>query len=216
MGSDWYDSNPMRSELGPPLPEPPEDDQVVVLSGIRWQDYDALCRTREHAPGPRLSYLDGTLEIVSPGWSHEHVKSVLRRLLEAFGEERDVVVNTFGSTTYRKKLENAGVEPDECFCFGRWKELPDLAIEIVETSGGVEKLEIYRRLAIREVWFVIGCEIYAYRLRRGIHRRIRKSVALPQVDLVELGSLLTKSDRDDQPATVKEYRRRLRRTRRRR
>jgi Uma2 family endonuclease len=36
------------------------------------------------------------------------------------------------------------------------RAIPDLAIEVVWTSGGIDKLEAYRRLAIREVW--IWCD----------------------------------------------------------
>jgi len=30
---------------------------------------------------------------------------------------------------------------------------PDLAIEVVGSSGGIDKLEIYRKLGVREVWY---------------------------------------------------------------
>ena len=34
----------------------------------------------------------------------------------------------------------------------RWLN-PDLVIEVVVTSGGVDKLEGYRRMGVKEVWF---------------------------------------------------------------
>ncbi|MEG4506483.1 Uma2 family endonuclease [Microcoleus sp. F6_B4] len=33
------------------------------------------------------------------------------------------------------------------------KAIPDLAIEVVFTSGGIDKLQLYKRLGIPEVWF---------------------------------------------------------------
>jgi len=41
--------------------------------------------------------------------------------------------------TLRKRLQKAGLEPDNCFIFGdepRRKRKPDLAIEVIWTSGG--------------------------------------------------------------------------------
>ena len=44
-----------------------------------------------------------------------------------------------------------GVEPDECYCLGTLAEIPDIAIEIALTSGGIDKLEVYRGLQVPEV-----------------------------------------------------------------
>lgn len=61
-------------------------------------------------------------------------------------------------------------------------------------------MEIYRRLAVREVWFVIEREIYVYRLQGETYRRARKSLVLPGIDLRELSRLLVRSNPDDQTA----------------
>lgn len=47
-----------------------------------------------------------------------------------------------------------GAEPDECYVFGEDPdpERPDLAIEVIWISGGMNKLEIYRALGVAEVW----------------------------------------------------------------
>jgi Uma2 family endonuclease len=44
-------------------------------------------------------------------------------------------------------------QADESYELGQNRERPDLAIEIVITSGGINKLEAYKRLQISEVWF---------------------------------------------------------------
>ena len=46
------------------------------------------------------------------------------------------------------------VEPDECYVFGppRKARRPDLTIEVIWTSGSIDKLEIYRKLTVGEVW----------------------------------------------------------------
>lgn len=50
-------------------------------------------------------------------------------------------------------LGEASAEPDESYCFGTSKPIPDLVIEVVLTSGHTQKLKRYRALGIPEVWF---------------------------------------------------------------
>nr|WP_238569050.1 Uma2 family endonuclease [Xenococcus sp. PCC 7305] len=58
-----------------------------------------------------------------------------------------------GSTTFRKEDQQAGKQPDECYCLDTDKDIPDLAIEVIYTSGGVDILKIYQCLGVKEVWF---------------------------------------------------------------
>src|SRR5207302_1801472 len=114
--------------------------------------FEALAR-RENA-SVRMAYLEGVLEIVSPSPTHEKWKKFIARLVEAYAEERGLTMDGMGSTTFRKKAKKAGIEPDECYLFNEEKPYPDLAIEVVVTHGGLDRLEIYRRLGVREVWFL--------------------------------------------------------------
>ncbi|HEY4122714.1 MAG TPA: Uma2 family endonuclease [Byssovorax sp.] len=198
----------------PPLPrDSGRRDHVVVLRGIPWAEYDALCRARADTAGPRMAYLDGTLEIMSPSRFHEFDKKLLARLIEAYGEEDDISLNGFGSETYRRKAKEAGVEPDECYCVGDAKPFPDFAIEVVRTSGGVDKLEIYRRLGVPEVWFWIRGEFHVFGLvgRRYVARA--KSEVLPRIDLARVAAIVRGADPSKQTEAVKAYRASLRRRR---
>ena len=57
-----------------------------------------------------------------------------------------------GDVTQHDESEEAGAEADHCWIIGdRGKEAPDLAIEVIWTSGSLSKREIYRRLGVREV-----------------------------------------------------------------
>lgn len=98
----------------PVAARPSNRDQIVVLRNIPWEQYDGLCEARKDSAGPRMAYLDGTLEITSPARKHEHVKTLIARLVEAYGEESELSLNGFGSETFRQKAKDAGVEPDEC------------------------------------------------------------------------------------------------------
>ena len=79
------------------------------------------------------------------------LKKVIARLLERYAEELDISLHGYGSTTFRREAKARGLEPDECYCIGELKEIPDLAIEVILTSGGLDKLDVYKGLEIPEV-----------------------------------------------------------------
>jgi Uma2 family endonuclease len=185
-------------------------DQVIVMTGVPWSSYDALVRARGERPQPRLAYLDGTLEIMTTGLPHGLDDSLLSRLVEAYAEEAGLELNAGRNTTFRKKAKKAGLEPDECYWIGRITEVPALAIEIVHASGGIDKLEIYRRLGVGEVWFWIESRLELFVLGPdGFHARARSTV-LRGIDLGELERLCDPANHDRQTTTVRAYRRSLR------
>ena len=197
-----------------PLPAPPRDrDQIVVLGGVPWAQYDALGRARRDSAGPRMAYLDGDLEITSPSRRHGLEKTLIARLVEAFAEETGLSLNGLGSETFRRKAKQAGVEPDECYCVGAPGKLPDFAVEIAFTSGGIDKLEVYRRLRVPEVWFRVKDRFHGFRLvGRGYQRRER-SEALPRLELDAVAAMVTATGQAHQTEAVRAYRRTLRRRR---
>ena len=189
-------------------------DQIVVLHNVTWEQYVALADARQSSQ-PRMAFLEGVLQLMTTGRSHEWTKTLIARLLEAFAEETEIRFDGFGNETARDESKRAGLEPDECYFVGRVRRegsFPDLAIEIVYTSGGIDKLEIYRRLGVKEVWFWIDNTIAIHRLVRPrsgkpFYRQESTSHVLPGVDLDELARNVRGAD--DQTATVRAYRRAL-------
>jgi Uma2 family endonuclease len=111
--------------------------------------------------------------------------------------------------TLEAKDEASGVEPDECYVFGDVSEpaRPDLAIEVVWTSGGIDQLAAYGRLGLREVWFWRRGRLSVHVLRGDTYEEVAGSQALAGIDLGQLASYL------DQPTTsraMREYRAALR------
>ncbi len=194
----------------PPALRPSNRDQIVVLRNIPWAQYDGLCEARKDAAGPRISYLDGTMEIMSPARKHEYEKTLIARLLEAYAEEAGLSLNGFGSETFRKKAKEAGVEPDECYCVGPAKKFPDIAIEVVNTRGDIDKLEIYRRLEVAEVWFWQKAQFWIYQLTDKRYEQRTKSAVLPGVDLGEIAGIVAATDESHQTEAVRAYRKTLR------
>jgi Uma2 family endonuclease len=133
---------------------------------------------------PRLAYLDGALELMRSSRDHERLTSYLGRLIEAYAEHADIELSSYRSWTL-KAGRTCGCEPDECYNIGadQSKERPDLVIDVIWTSGGINKLAIYQRLGIDEVWFWIAGEIEVHSLRGHGYERAARSRCLPGLDL---------------------------------
>lgn len=176
---------------------------------IPWSHYEAELAVRGEKSVPRISFLKGTLELMSPSRDHERISAWLARLVEVFAEEQGIELSPYGSWTL-KHPELAGAEPDQCYVVGEepTKQRPDLAIEVVWTSGGIDKLEIYRWLGIAEVWFWIDGEITIHALRGDRYERTGRSAWLPGLDVELLCSFL---DRPLLGAAKREYREAIRR-----
>jgi Uma2 family endonuclease len=161
-------------------------DQPIVISGVDWDRYEALLAVRGERSHPKAAYLDGMVELMSTSREHERVKSTIGCLIEAYCLESDLDFSTYGNWTLKRKTKCAGVEADECYIFGRdptAQDWPELAIEVVHTHGGLNKLEIYRRLEVGEVWFWELDAISVYVLDSDGYRSAARSVCLPELDL---------------------------------
>ncbi|PSB16141.1 hypothetical protein C7B61_07470 [filamentous cyanobacterium CCP1] len=190
------------------------------INNVSWAQYEALLADLEDTSHYRVSYLDGVLEIVSPSRRHESGKTQIGTFLEIYFLETDTKYFPTGSTTLRKEEQQAGTEPDESYCIGSDKEFPDLAMElcsananeVIVTSGGINRLELYRRLGVREVWFWQNNQFSMYHLREEVpaqfaqsfgYEAISHSEILPGLDM----NLLAAGVRNPNPlAAAKEFR----------
>ena len=198
-----------RLEL-PRLPDADAHDQHIVLHNISWDQYAALADARGESASPRLVYLEGDLEIMSPSTDHERLKKVIARLVEAYDEEREVGLMGFGSTTYRKRAKARGLEPDECYCIGQAKDRPDLAIDVALTSGGVDKLSVYAGLGVPEVWFFANGAFFVNCLVDGEYIATERSALLPGLDLARVAELVNRAGTRTDREIVAEFRSGLR------
>ena len=130
-----------------------DPEERRIIADVSWAQYEALLAELGDSLAYRVNYLDGVLEIVAPSRRHETGKTRIGDLLALYFLETNMEYFPTGSTTFRKQEKQVGTEPDESYCIGTDKEFPDLAIEGVVTSGGISRLERFRRLGVREVWF---------------------------------------------------------------
>jgi Uma2 family endonuclease len=177
-------------------------DVRQVRHDVSWAQLAAFLRRKGEAGVPRIAYLDGVLELVTPGWDHGRVQSYLGRLVETYALERGILLSPYGQWTQRSKVKRAGAEPDECYQIGKQTphRRPDLVIEVMWSPPRVDKLEIYRRLGVREVWLWRRGRLEVHVLRGRTWHQVARSPSLPGLDLDLLMTFL------DRPTVIEAMR----------
>ncbi len=176
--------------------EPSTDERVYLRAS--WADYRRIDRMRGESAVPRLVYQGGVLELMSPGTDHEQDKTKLARLFEAYTDHLGVVADGLGSWTVKDEKKQLGAEADECYLIGRIlgrskPKAPDLVIEVVYSSGGLSKLDVWRGLGAKEVWFWTRDQRLRIFVRnpRGTWRESAKSALVPRIEPARLVEAMT-------------------------
>jgi Uma2 family endonuclease len=193
----------------PPSENPPEEGRIV-LHGVSWSTYEGILRELgDDHPTLRLTYLQGTLEIMTTSRRHELLKTIIARLLETWAEEKGLRFDGYGAATFRRAEAARGLEPDECYALGELGDgdAPDLAIEVVESRSAINKLDVYAGLGVREVWSFEAGRLTVRVLEGERYEEAPRSRLLPALDLQQLVSFISDGD---QTAAVRAYRRALR------
>jgi Uma2 family endonuclease len=139
--------------------------QHLRLSNVPWEYYESTLAIIGNG-ATRVTYLCGEIEIMSPLLSHESWGWQIDRLLNLMALEQRVELEGLGSTTFRDKAKEAGLEPDKCYYVrnaaaaqkledawnARTDPPPDLAIEIDITRRSIEREPIYATLKVQELW----------------------------------------------------------------
>jgi Uma2 family endonuclease len=139
----------MTTQLLSPLHAKPAN----LIHQVSWQQLEEIDRALSMLGRFKLAYLDKTLEIMPISDEHEEFKSTLGLLLDAYMRAVKIRFYKRGGPTLGTPEMEARGEPDESYNLDTRKPSPDLVVEVVKTSGGINKLEIYRRMGVPEVWF---------------------------------------------------------------
>jgi len=198
-----------------PTVSPPESR--VVIRNLSWGTYEAILRERGDE-GPRMAFDRGVLEVMSPSFRHEKIKTVLARLIEVFSEMLGIDIGSSGSTTFKSQLKERGLEPDESYYVqnearvrGREIDLavdppPDLAIEIDLRRSALNKLSIYAALGIPEVWSHDGKRVVVHLLEEGRFIAGDRSAAFPDLPVLELASFLDRIETESETRIIQDFR----------
>ncbi|MBW4547464.1 MAG: Uma2 family endonuclease [Symplocastrum torsivum CPER-KK1] len=175
----------------------------VVLHNISWQQFENLLVDLGESRAARFAYDDGTLEIMTPLPEHEYYKEALGDAIKDIAEVLDQDYESLGSTTWKREIKKAGVEPDNCFYFQNEPRIrgkleydlnqdppPDLALEIDVTSKSLSRFSIYARLGVPEIWCYDSGELKIYQLQNEGYMEVETSLVFPTLPVQELPALI--------------------------
>lgn len=181
-------------------------EQKIILHNVRWETYESLLADHLDNSAPRFTYDRGELEIMSPSSQHEEYNRTVSLFVEVLAEELNVDTRNLGSTTFKREDLGRGFEPDSCFYIQNEQRVagktridlnvdppPDLVIEIDITSPSINKIPIYARLGIPEVWRYDGNRLLILHLEDDDYRERDESAVLPQVTAALVGGFLEDS-----------------------
>lgn len=171
----------------------------ILLENVTWEGFETLLQTLGNHRSARLAYDNGRLEIMAPLPRHEYDKEAIAILIQDFAEQRDLNYEILGSTTWKRVDQLGGVEPDTCFYFQNEPAIrgkldldlshdppPDLALEIDITSKSLNRMPIYARLGVPEVWRYANGQLTIYSLQAGEYGVCDRSIALPEMPVAAL------------------------------
>ncbi|MEH2037359.1 Uma2 family endonuclease [Nostoc sp.] len=166
-----------------PLLNYPIQEKLVTVADVSWEEFKGIEAQLKDNRNVRLSYLSGILEIMSPiGEKHEEVKRTLGYLLEAYMRELGIRFYGRGGFTLEEPGYASGT-PDESYSINTKDEVPDIVIEVIVTSGTINRKELYKPKKVPEVWFWKSDQIKIFRLNAsGEYEEVNRSGFFPNLD----------------------------------
>jgi Uma2 family endonuclease len=166
-------------------------DELVVMNDVSWEMFESILEERGDTSPPRVTYLEGTLELMSPSTNHERLKTYMAAVVEEYLDSLGIDFDGVGSWLLKHAATKAGLEPDECYLIGdTTNPVPHLALEVVWTSGGINKLEVYRRLGVGEVWFWRKGSVTVHVLTEAGYETRADSACIPGFDFSLLAEMM--------------------------
>ena len=186
---------------------------------MSWGTYQRLLDEHPDSAGPRFTYDDGFLEIMTFSLEHENPNRTLASLVELILQEWDVDYCAAGSTTFKSEALGKGYEPDTCFYIanaatvrGR-KRLdlatdppPDLVIEIEVTEPFLPRLPIFAATGVPEIGLYEYGTVRILRLEGDDYEESAISVALTPLSAELITDFLHRSVRLRSPVWARAVR----------
>ena len=195
----------------------------LLMENVSWVSYVTLADEIENG-ATRMTYDNGQLQIMTTSSEHESVKKITARLLEYWATEKRWPVTGWGQVTLRRRDLLVGLEADECYYVttpvppampGEFDLTvyppPDLAIEVEVSRSAIDKVSIYARLGVGEIWRWTGQRfVVLARGPDGQYGERTESVCLPQLPMDTLAGLVRHAIEHGHPAAMDVLRDRLR------
>jgi Uma2 family endonuclease len=179
------------------------DGERFVFDEADWAFYETILKR----VGDRHIFVtfDGErLEVMSPSPEHENHASRLEKVFWLLMLELRIPFQSLGSFTLKKRKANRGLEPDRCFYTRHEPAIrgkrridlrndppPDIAIEIEVSRRLLDRIDIYQRLGVPELWCYDGRRLRFLILEPGPgYREVPRSPTLPAMPPAEVHRLL--------------------------
>lgn len=150
-----------------------KSDRITQITNMTWEEYDRL-----NIANHLVSFLSGTISIMSPGRNHEIIADLIRAVIWSYCRKLKLYPYTFNQTRLTAKGKE-GKEPDVAYSFGSDHDKPELAVEVNLTSGNINDLTKYKYLKIDEVWLWENNQIRFFVYRPEAYLEVTKSKYLP-------------------------------------
>jgi Uma2 family endonuclease len=180
-------------------------DAVVTFHDVSREEYEDLLERVGEAGHLRISFDDGSLQVMTLSSEHEKYVRFFEGMMTAVRLRLRINILCFGSMTMGKRQQRKGNEPDACFYvqnanrIGNRLQLdfaidppPDIAVEVEVHHDSRNKLAIYPALGVPEVWRFDGEALTIYLLEQDSYRQSETSLALPVLTSQLLTDTLTR------------------------
>jgi tetratricopeptide (TPR) repeat protein len=167
-----------------------EGERRELRHNVSWEEFENILAEMGDNRSSRVAYDRGTLEIIMPTQTHEYYKEIISFLVQELADEMGKDCEPYGSTTWRRKAKEAGAEPDNSFYIQNESLIrgrldinldqdppPDLVLEIDYTSKSLDRMPIYVRLGVPEIWRYDENVLRIYQLEGGEYKDIDGSLA---------------------------------------
>ncbi|HUY93532.1 MAG TPA: Uma2 family endonuclease [Pirellulales bacterium] len=194
-------------------------EQRIVMHDVSWETYQSLLADRGERPVPRMSYDQGSLELMSPSDEHKNNKKLIGYLIFTWAVQQGIPFRSFGSTTFIREEQQRGFEPDECYYIEREPLMrgkpgidldvdppPDLMVEVDVSRTSLKKLALCAGLAIPEVWRFDGKALIVYELGADGQYSIRAdSLQLPGFPTAEVAEWIERAKATDETSWAQSF-----------
>ncbi|MFB2879402.1 Uma2 family endonuclease [Floridanema aerugineum] len=179
----------------------------ITIPNLSWEDFEQILIDLGEKRSSRVTYFQGTLEIMSPLALHERPHRIIAYILTTILDIQGRNWEDFGSTTL-KRPQIAGIEPDTCFYIQNADRMkgctnldlkqyppPDLAIEADVTSKTT--LDAYEAMGVPELWIYRNQQLKIYLLSDRGYTETSISPTFPNLPIIELISQLVQKAIDE-------------------
>ena len=184
-------------------------EKRVVFNHLSWLSYQQILQALGENNRAHLFYDRGTLEITMPLEEHEFYRELIGLFIRILVVELGLKIKSMGSTTLAREDLERGAEPDNAYYIQNQAKVlgkrinltedppPDLVVEVDITHTDINKLELYARLGVPELWRFNGEIWRIYRLEKGVYQEEEFSPTFPLVPKTKLYEFLATAQEDE-------------------